>query len=94
MLKLEEPVDHKQEIYFITTAEYDGPIKIGIAINSDKRFKTMQASSPVKLKMLGFVSGDSMRELLFHYKFKNYRLHGEWFSFDIMPHVLEILADG
>lgn len=68
-------------IYFIQ-AGIDGPIKIGHTSLPDpmKRVKTLQASCPAKLTLLGTLPGDSAMESIIHRKLEKFRVYGEWFK--------------
>lgn len=86
-------INRTYDIYFITTLEEPGPVKIGLSINPEKRFKTIQNCSPVKLKLLGTIKGDDVLEYLLHKRFERFRLHGEWFAHDIVWIVEEIIRN-
>lgn len=63
-------------------------VKIGRSINIDRRFADMRLLSPTKLIILTHISSnlnDSIRtESIMHRLFKKYRIHGEWFSSEIL----------
>jgi hypothetical protein len=79
------------QVYFITTEEPDGPIKIGLSFRPERRMAEMQAHSPVKLKLIGHIPGSYPHEDFLHDRFKKYRLHGEWFSGEILEDVEKLL---
>ncbi|KKK88579.1 hypothetical protein LCGC14_2741700 [marine sediment metagenome] len=62
-------------VYFIQCNEF---VKIGDTSNIEERFKSLQASNPYKLELLCCI--DDCTEKEFHEKFKNERIHGEWFK--------------
>jgi hypothetical protein len=77
-------------IYFIYNEDSQA-IKIGRAIDVEKRLKSLQTASPAILKLLGVKCVEARRppyhekndfhdEQLIHYKFHNLRIHGEWFK--------------
>ena len=66
-------------IYFIQGVE-GGPVKIGISTSVKSRMKQIQAFSPVKLHLIACVRGTYQDEVVFHRRFKECRLHGEWFE--------------
>lgn len=68
-------------VYFIQ-AETGGPIKIGTAIDAEKRMASLQLSCPVKLRLLSKRPGGERLERFLHRQFAAYRLHGEWFEPD------------
>lgn len=67
-------------VYFIGPALCRGePVKIGTTTNLAQRFRSLNLSSPVQLTVHAVARGDRHREADFHYEFRKYRLHGEWF---------------
>jgi hypothetical protein len=66
-------------VYFIQ-AEIGGLIKIGYTIDLDKRLRTVQAHSPVPVKVIGTMRGSYEIEQEIHSKFASFRKHGEWFA--------------
>ena len=70
-------------IYFIQGA-LTRLIKIGKAIDCERRLKNMQCGSPDKLHIIKqvYVSNDVEAEYLLHSRFHFCRQHGEWFSPD------------
>lgn len=73
-------------IYFVQAE--NGPIKIGVASNLEKRIGNLRGSSPVKLTLLFATHGGATAEANLHHRFREHRLHGEWFA----PHP-DILAE-
>jgi len=74
-------------VYFVQSVD-GGLIKIGFAKNARRRLKDLQIGSPVKLKLLGFVSGTIFGEFMLHRRLSEHRRHGEWFA----PHQEVLLA--
>jgi len=80
--------DEDSNVYFIK-ANGINSVKIGRAKprKMNDRLMELQIGSPVKLAVIlmidcrGFESTHSI-EIRLHEKFKNYRLHGEWFSIE------------
>jgi hypothetical protein len=67
-------------VYFVQADSGDGLIKIGTTSSRvEDRLRTMQTGSPVRLKVLGTVPGDSRVESQLHLMFSDIRMHGEWF---------------
>ena len=65
--------------YFIQ-GELTQHIKIGKTnCGIEERMSKLQTGSPDKLNFLGACFGPSSSEAALHYKFKKYRIHGEWF---------------
>jgi hypothetical protein len=58
--------------------------KIGITKNIRKRLKEFATGNPYNLKLLFFISTNHFKSLekFLHNEYKEYRLKGEWFSFD------------
>lgn len=69
-----------ERVYFIQDITHQGPIKIGVSRNVEKRLKSLQNASPLKLKCLGIIAGGRDLERTLHIRFAPSRLHGEWFS--------------
>lgn len=76
-------------VYFIQAGN-DGPIKVGIAVDVDKRLRQLQCGCWLALRVLLIVPGtardesDALRQLWKH------RLYGEWLSPD--TEVLDFIA--
>lgn len=64
--------------YFIAGA---GLVKIGKADNVLARMAALQAGSPVVLSLVGLLIGPQATESFCHEKFREHRVHGEWFEF-------------
>jgi len=73
-------------IYFIKQAEF---VKIGCTNNIFKRLSSLQVGSPLKLDILGLISGGKNEEKALHEKYREYNSNGEWFYLteEIMNHV-------
>jgi len=67
-------------IYFIQAADKTGLIKIGWAVDVNKRLKDIQRMCPIRLIVLDTHKGDARTEYIIHRIFQEYRLHGEWFE--------------
>jgi hypothetical protein len=65
-------------VYFIQVIS-SGNVKIGYSKNIKSRLSTIQTSIPEKIKLLGFISGDKVKEKELHKKFNLYHIRGEWF---------------
>jgi hypothetical protein len=69
-----------------------GLIKIGRAINPEKRLKDLSSMCPVPLRVLGAfrVADAPAEEHGMHLRFHSYRSHGEWFlpTQEIMEHIV------
>lgn len=65
-------------IYFIQPVS-GGLIKIGFAIDPQKRLAEIQRMSPATLQILATIEGDRKREAELHQRFAGLRIYGEWF---------------
>lgn len=65
-------------VYFIRSET--GPIKIGFARVPERRLRSIQAMSPVSLDIVATEPGVRHRECQLHWRFRESRLHGEWFE--------------
>ena len=81
-----ERAEKQKYVYFIRSEP--GEIKIGLAIDVEKRLRGLQTSHPYGLTLLAFVKGGQSVEREYHRRFAAHRLHGEWFE----PHP-DILAE-
>lgn len=66
-------------VYFIQ-AVGGGPIKIGMSNDPKERLATLQAGSPVMLRIIGIADGGQDKEMALHRRLAAHRLHGEWFA--------------
>jgi len=67
-----------EKVYFIGSEM--GQIKIGMALNPEKRLRGLQTSHPAKLTILATCDGGHAQEHAYHQMFASHRLHGEWFE--------------
>ena len=65
-------------VYFVQGRK-GGPVKIGYAVDPQRRLGNMSTGSPVPLKLLAAIPGDRNLEADLHRFFGVGRLHGEWF---------------
>jgi hypothetical protein len=66
-------------VYFVRGAKV---LKIGTATNIVRRFEVLQASSPVKLELLGLIHGSVNVERWCHFQCVDHRSHYEWFRWN------------
>ena len=59
-------------------------VKIGVSSNVTERVATLRTASPVELVLERTIDGGYDREQELHEKYRRYRLHGEWFSDEIL----------
>jgi hypothetical protein len=69
---------HMSRVYFIGRGE-DGPIKIGIAHDPEKRRIDLQVAVPEELYILAAFRGDIAVERMLHAIFEPDHIRGEWF---------------
>lgn len=74
-----EPLPPKQSYVYFIGADV-GCVKIGEALDPDRRLRTLQSGSPVQLRILATTFGGPVLERDYHRKFAAHRLHGEWFT--------------
>jgi hypothetical protein len=75
----EETPPLQSVVYFIRQGD-DGPIKIGVARDAEKRRAMLQTGNPVELHLLRTVPGTARLESLLHQRLAPFRLRGEWFE--------------
>lgn len=64
-------------IYFISDGR---AIKIGFAMDANKRLKALQVAHYVPLLLIGSSAGHQSMEFKFHERLKAHRILGEWFA--------------
>lgn len=67
-------------VYFLRANTTPPTIKIGYSANVEARVKTILKQSPEGSAFLGYLPGARDLEAHFHYLFRRYRQHGEWFD--------------
>jgi len=68
-------------IYFLRAGD-DGPVKIGTAIDPEKRKKGFRTASYTKLSFIRLIDGGRKEEVLLYRYFRHLHIQGEWFSYD------------
>lgn len=71
--------DTKGFIYFIQRG-YTGPVKIGWALDPDRRLGELQIGSAEDLHIIGITPGTMADERQLHKDVAEYRVRGEWFQ--------------
>lgn len=84
-------------IYFVRAGS-NGPIKIGVASNVDKRVETLQTGNHQKLTVITVIkcrdkSDAYHKESTFHKMFEHKRIRGEWFHGDIRINLINQLSE-
>lgn len=67
-----------------------GNIKIGWSESIGHRLKAIQRMSPVTLECVGYFPANRAMESDLHYRFRDSRSHGEWFS--PTPELLDFIS--
>jgi Meiotically up-regulated gene 113 len=65
-------------IYFIATENAE-VVKIGFSVRPAMRLWGLRTASPFQLRLIGFLPGTHRTERMFHRRFAEDRMHGEWF---------------
>jgi hypothetical protein len=74
-------------VYFVQQGE-NGPVKIGRAVDPERRVATLQTGNAIDLHLREVVPGDSTLESTMHQRFADARIRGEWFGADYLPLIL------
>jgi len=82
----------KDSLYIIQSAD-KGMIKIGRSIDPDVRLKQLQTGNPSKLKLIHVFEEIGHKEKLYHELLKEFRIKGEWFSYDCVGSLPEDLYE-
>lgn len=77
-------------VYFVQSGDR-GDIKIGLTADMESRLAELQCGNPVRLHVVGVVTGDWALEQSLHARFAEGRIHGEWFK-RYTPGLPELLA--
>lgn len=74
-------VRREAEFVYLIRAE-NGLVKIGITINVEQRFRTLDTSCPVEIALIGVLHSDEaiVVEAELHERFEDRRVKGEWFA--------------
>lgn len=66
-------------VYFIQDCA--GNVKIGRAIDVQKRLRALQTAHAQELRLLRVIAGDAVEEWECQYAFRDARIRGEWFEY-------------
>lgn len=66
-------------IYFVKCMHL---VKIGFAINVERRFRSLKTISPFDMELLGSIEGTITGERAIQVRLKAYHHRGEWFRYD------------
>jgi hypothetical protein len=90
--KISSPDKYNLTNIYVIQSIIGGPVKIGKSNDIDHRLSTFQMGSPFELKVIKLYENVSHKvEKHLHKHFNKYRLHGEWFSEDILNHIDDII---
>ncbi len=69
-------------IYFVGSADFTGPVKIGWTRDLDRRLSAIQCGNPVRLAVWASIPGELLEELSLHASFSESRTRedGEWYN--------------
>ena len=67
-------------VYFIRAGK-NGPVKIGSAVDVQRRLEFLQTAHWEDLTLIREVTGDGKTERRFHWMFASHRIRREWFRF-------------
>jgi hypothetical protein len=71
-------------IYFVQEIGwFRSRVKIGYTSDVKRRLEQLRGASPSELKAVLVLPGDMQTEVIYHERFAQYRLHGEWFKFGL-----------
>lgn len=74
------PAERPKQLYFMRKGE-DGPIKIGVSIDHEKRAKGLSTGSDEPIAVLLVIEqDDEVNERALHQRFAAHRKNGEWFE--------------
>lgn len=73
-------VPEKQMTYLIEAPGLG--LKVGLALNPEKRIRDLSTGSPVELRLLGTIPGGRAIESLIHEAMADRKLRAEWYSLD------------
>jgi hypothetical protein len=71
---------HKESTYFISRGKF---VKIGWSHDVDKRLATLQKANPEPLSLRAVFPGGAATEAYFHGKYRELKVHGEWFRLSV-----------
>ena len=79
--RLREMDSLKGLVYFISAADDNSAVKIGVTVGcAFTRMTNIQACSPLSLRLLGVTKGGRVGEAFWHQVFDEHRFRGEWFD--------------
>lgn len=84
-------MDNPGFVYFIRAGKR-GPIKIGWAVDPDRRLAALQTATADTLRIIAVERAERTREGHLHHRFTKLRLSGEWFAPgpELLSYILEL----
>lgn len=77
----DERLDYGSVVYFVV-ADAVKMVKIGVTTNLRERLSAIRTSSPVSVRVAGFVLGGRKTERRIQLSFHEHHSHGEWFRLE------------
>ena len=77
------PIAGADYVYFIHAPDL-GRVKIGYTSDPDSRLSSMQTGSPCQLVLARLERGNRDLERRLHHRFREKRIHGEWFDDSVL----------
>lgn len=79
---------------YVIQGEITRRVKIGSSDCIPQRIYAMQSASPDRFLLVYVLEGQTYREEReLHARFAQYRLHGEWFSEEVLEHIAALSAE-
>lgn len=74
------PHPHAPGVYVVHALRGGLRVKVGRAVNIAKRSSSLQSGNPQPLRLIAILSDDPGKERVFHERFAEHRVAGEWFN--------------
>lgn len=80
-------------IYFLQAGE-NGPVKIGVTVDLERRITQLQTGCSAPLRVLGTIPGGRTEEAAIHRRLASFAMEGEWLRPDpsVFSHVEDLLS--
>ena len=65
-------------VYFVQAGE-NGPVKVGVAVDVERRMGELQCANFLPLTLLKTIKGTADHEFRIHCRLLNFCIRGEWF---------------
>jgi hypothetical protein len=77
------------EVVYFMHAPLVRRVKIGKTTHLLRRFNALKTACPVSLEIVALFDAEAWPESSLHARFKKHRLHGEWFSDEVLKELPE-----